>query len=513
MLRPEPGLPRRYRLPRGPARPRGRPPAERQRQLAKNQKQKPPSTLPDLIERKIREVGSQAKLAEVARVSTKTINLIKAGKYTAPQPDDNAPDRWRPVRGFVEAITRLAVHLGADPHKILAEYGVELGEPAISTAIDRALREAASPRLLRDCVLDAIQLRGQGAPAAADIPERGEGIIRVGILAWPPFHDGTDDSFGVRYMDTLIGITDPRWRWERKKKHATVQSINSGIESLLQHPSQDDSDKNRRCDLVFGIFDTPYRRIIELDFLSVPGIRVPLGALVSDGSLSWSWILGFEDKDRPKALVLKYEAGHLYMEGACRYVPKEDLIFVDESKATSETIFDESARQLRDLVREQKGKREVIFVADEQTTRKVRHRFTRQYGGGYVQLGTKEGELASPPRYDLGLAFRADAVHFKRLLENAHVNGLWAQCLPQMAQLYADLFFGTPSDEEPTEPQLLEWDWAHWAKHSGRPRESGKDFNCKVMDFMHRIAAKRLAHPPAEKELKSRLPRDFLTLT
>lgn len=411
----------------------------------------PQSALCSRLRQRISEEGSQAQVAKRARVSTGTINQVLKGDFaTDPVPQKAEATQ---LRGYAEALTRLSTYLGLDVWATLSEYGIEPTD-AIELAVMRARREATPPRL-------------RGDPVIADIigraTEEYPGVVSIGLALSPQFHSRESKEglvFAQRYMARLIGSINPMWGLDPH----TLDNIPQCIDALL--PSSGDDRGKRRvrpCDVVFGLYDTPYRQFRELDFLFLPGIRLPLGAVTtSNASMNWRGILGLGQVERPFALVLREEAGHLFLQGPCQFHDKEDLRVLDVDSAH------EMAAAFAYALTEWRERRAVIFVAEHSMCRRVldslqadawsSSRVTsarpqpRITSDDLESVGLVDVSQQDTPRYKVGIAVRRDAREWLRLIKVAEEHEIFGNALPLTAQLYADLF------RLKRENMIWEWD-------------------------------------------------------
>lgn len=402
-------------------------------------------------------------LAREAGVSNNTLTKMVNHKFGPRAEGTNTSVTSKQLQGWAEPITRLCLYLrstpeGAtlEPEEILREYGIPL-HPVVTNAVSR-IRHRYMDLGISDPVLDAIA----GRETKRDSGTEPTGIVKAGVLIWEPFAKASQhikDSWAWHFTLRLLGSINPEWQVEP----VPIETIDEALEIVL-HPS-------RACDIVFGTYDTPYRRSRGLDFLHLPGLGVPLAALyvpsdIVEG-LTWMDIMRKAKPIQP--CVIEREAGHLFLWGACRY---DQFRYIDAPAARTEDVAAEFALKVN-------IKPDHVFVADRVTCARVRNTFKdrtwikglgslssklssealdelqnemfrveilpRDPLSGYRDaVSTSESVAHRPPPdpvpvYRLGFSFRADADRWKKLLIAARDDELFRNGYAITAAEYAEI--------------------------------------------------------------------------
>ena len=172
-----------------------------------------------------RGIRTRKELAEVLRVSTKTITALYKDKFVFGDPKTAG---GRQLAGWVEPLTRMALFLKREPNRVLNAFSINPKHPAVSAAVDR-VKESEHigkhhPGLVLDLVVGRILNRGS---------------VRAGILVWPPFtgkEEAVETSWGGKYIRRVIRSMNPKWEVEVVK----IKSLKEAIKLVLS----DDDDKN-----------------------------------------------------------------------------------------------------------------------------------------------------------------------------------------------------------------------------------------------------------------------------
>ena len=372
--------------------------------------------------------STKQSLAKSAGVSTLTVQEVERGTYATDPRPSNDPEECSPrqLRGYVEALTRLAVFLGLEPKEQVEAYGIDLNWAGVNGWVTRTARRNVIAKGMTDEAIDTIVDRGG---------------VEFGILRWQPFTkygEPLANSWAYRYVARLIGSLNPRWNRQAPRE---FNSINDAIESLTSRVNQPE--------IVFGIYDTPYRRLRGLRFLHLPGLGIPLGALGHQDSdattqaLSWSSIIrSGRDHGRPiRAVVVDDEVGHLFLMGACGYVDDDLVVWKGE-------MTPELAEVFLHEVSEPRGKR-VILVADRLTCERVRSWLRDPSWIDGAALSESARAVAreigfvpddrTVPVYRVGLALPSEADRLADLLAVAQSEELFRNARSLTASEYAQL--------------------------------------------------------------------------
>ena len=266
--------------------------------------------------------------AKNAGVSTSTLLKVLNHEFATEPPPSECGNKQ--LKGYAEALTRLAISVGLDPKETVKEYGLNSKSSVVLNAITQVQLRQTIKRGLSDPVLDAIQKRKQPT-------------VHIGVLRWPPFVDDVEmvqDSWAYDYCVRLVGAVNPDW----EKKLVEFDTIDKAIGALLEtrdRPAGMKKGGPKRVDLCFGIYDTTYRQYLGLDFVHLPALGVPLGAIFHRVSskdhnqkldLDWAQVIHHQTSgDGIQAVVIEKEIGHLYLKGPRNYSEK-DLIVVKEGE-------------------------------------------------------------------------------------------------------------------------------------------------------------------------------------
>jgi hypothetical protein len=359
-----------------------------------------------------------AQMAADAQVSTRTLVAITSGKIVSSIEDSKQKAHQRHLAGLAASLTRLAVYLGLKPSDVLKEYDISTDHPLVESAVARAVATTSRLQIINDPTLSLIKGR------AAEEDEVG-GIVHVGILDWRPFYDDhTDQHFAARYTQMLLKAIDPSWN---TTDHVSIlKSIPEGINGLLRDSQQ--------LDILFGLYDTPFRRSLGLDFLPLPFIRVPLGAIVPVGlNVSWERIIRARS-DEFRVVVIYEEAGYHFISGVCGFsdaVPCKDHDLDKIIQLFIDTVNNYPLQP-------------TIFVADQFTCVSVLTEIDRRKSESpglemVPQLRSLKNDSPWTPSYPVALAFRGDSKPFRELLLQATNKDLFENAALRVADLYVDL--------------------------------------------------------------------------
>jgi hypothetical protein len=368
--------------------------------------------------------SSLANIAKEAQISSKTLADIKDSATfrdelrRATQPTI----KRRRLAGLAASVARLAVYLDVEPRDALAELGFPMDEPLVSDSLKLATVHAQRRQLVTDRTL--AQIKGRTST----------GEVHAAIVTWKPFYDDTDVQrcFALRYLTMLLHAVDPGW----KITPFWPDSIAKAMKLTLQ-------DQNE-YDLVFGLYAVPFRRSIGLSFIPVPGFRVPLGAISSGQARpNWPQIITQSTFEDLRAIVLREEAGHHILAGACGY-PRDSLKILEERKPIEiATAF------VRIASDEQAYARTVFFLADFFTCQEVFTKIQEWRAGKDLprDLSSKpiphvhslEPTSEWAPSYSVSIGIRSDSRFFGTLLQEATETDLFYNAALRTATLYFDL--------------------------------------------------------------------------
>lgn len=371
------------------------------------------------------------QLAHEARVSPTAIVNIRKGKF-GPQSEEQkkkkGPPNERQLKGWVTTLTRLTWYANQrlatkgkalDYSTVMTEVGLDASRTIIQNTITEVRGQGGVHRIEADPVLRQIALRNNR--------------VKVGILHWPPFFPENEEqastSWAWEYTKSLLGLINPvEWTLEAEK----VDDIEEVVDEL--------GSGSRDYDLIFGLYDTPYRQLRGLTFIHLPGLGVPLARVQSKDlkDLDWSLIQNVHSERRPsmRALVLEREVGHLFLAGAAQF--GEANLLIDRS-------FNLNSLIPRYIAACKKPGALSFLCADRTFCRRFLDASER-----YEATNKKEFDLLSnleisktdhlTPSYRVGFTIRADAPVWSRLLYNCQADELFRNAHYQIALIYARLF-------------------------------------------------------------------------
>lgn len=367
---------------------------------------------------------SERALARAAGVSPMTLRKLLRQRYIQPPIGGDDARRKRP---WAEAITRLVVYVNArrEGEEIdLAQAAVEAGLSA-DDVITRAMRKTEDSLKIRagisDAVLSNISNRAQGDYS---------GVIRYGVLRWPPFADEgkDDDSWAHRLSKRLLGTLNPtEWQLQAQNPETIDEALNA--------------ISGGACDVVFGLYDSVARRLRGFSFINLPGIGVPLDAIYfghRDETLAWEAIASPPPQilRQPFVYVLQNEVGEMYIRGPCGYDPENVETLTDFDPRSIARRLINSAPRLE---------QRTLFVADRPTCLRVHKAlqplWTESRNGRMNDMEFRciGNQANGRPVYRLGFALRAEAMRWDELICEALVEELFRNDRAWTEQHYADL--------------------------------------------------------------------------
>lgn len=417
------------------------------------------------VQGRVPGISTLQQLAEQAGVSATTASKVLSGKY-GPMAKGTAGLSGvtaKQAQGWAESLTRLIIFVneldGGEQRKelvvsgVLREYGLyDLKDsngrsltPLVDEACLRVSSRHAAHRGLTDPTLDAIAGRR----------DNNVNTVRAGYLKWEPFIDQGqeyEESWAVTFTRRLVKAINPEG-W-------SLQSP-VGFESLDQALAATIPGANS-CDIVFGLYDTAYRRLRGTTFLHLPGLGIKIGAIVQkNGPRSWLDIANEmrNHKADIKAVVMQNEVGHLFLRGSCGY-KRVDLEIVDsiETNDLAASYF-----RLANAVGSQ-----AILVADRFTCRRILTYINKTEpkhilkdmeednisaikkdlmilgdaeGDRQSNINAKNGDAAFDmvPTYRIGWGIRSDSPRWLELLDLSMREELFYNGMQWTASQYAEL--------------------------------------------------------------------------
>jgi hypothetical protein len=357
---------------------------------------------------------NRQQLATAAGVSTKTLQRIVQNDV----PELSKSSNQKEIRAWIRAWVRLAKYFRKDAETWIKSMDIPWDVQMERLAMSSRPTSVGSRLPPFDVVLDSIRRSANSEKEQA---------VRVRLVAYPPFHEEGTNSFYARFTDELVGSINPLWRVEFQ----TFFRIEETINALLSNTDE--------CHLVVGLFDTRPRRLRGVDFVNIPGWRVPLGGIYwkkpKGPSPTWHEVkdAAYAEKNF-RVMVVEGEAGHHFLRGDCRY---PDAIIEPVPRLDIRQIAGEFW-QLAELFRT--SSRTQIFVADENLCRAIWTEMKRSKPG--ASLGVVRAcpdASGQPPTYKIGLAVRADARTWLQMLEIARDETMFGTRLANTAALYAEV--------------------------------------------------------------------------
>ena len=375
-------------------------------------------------------IHAQARAAGVSPAAIIDIRQNRFGPADPRRQEDEQPNQKQRI-GWAQTLTRLAEYVTREAIKdengkqielqaddVLREFELDPEEPALEQAIKSVQGQTGQHRHISDPVLRQIALR------------RNE--VSVGVLKWGPFYDDDDTSasgsWAGEYAKRLVGSINPTdWRLGEIKPiadfDAAVSALGSGSPTF---------------DAIFGVYDTPNKRLKGLRFLTLPGIAMPLSFVCIDDRVSWDKIISPDETFRREmqAIVLEGEVGDLFLLGPCQYNPRRLERFPTLD-------IDRMVALFFSLVRHRE-RAPIFFCADRTTCRDFFNAAKRFSMTDEAALRAIDGVAISKPSemapsYQIGMAVRADADAWLDLLRYSQSNELFQNALHQTAVHYAAL--------------------------------------------------------------------------
>ncbi len=371
-----------------------------------------------------------SRLGVDARVSTRVIQELKDDRISDP-----AKLSERALLGLAASLTRLATFLGVSPEQALADYKIDISRTDLRDTVGRAGMHAFRNQVAEDLTLEAIRGRG----ITQDLKS---GQVNILVLDWKPFYesDAPTTCFARRYLDTLLGGVDPEWEIAEFQPE---QSIPEAIQKLL--------GPKRDHDMLFGVYDTGFRRSLGVGFVPIPGISVKLDVLVAGNrppNFDWNFLLDRRDRDYSTVfgVAMQEEAGSHILAGLCKY-PKESR------KLSNRHHIADLYNDLHAAYTEYSSTRTVFFIGDMYTCLDIQShakgRSDEMPLFGLNKSLKESGAEATPPQFPVGIGVRYTSKFFMDLLCDVTAKEMFGLVVPRVARLYVDLFW-QPVDRMPT---------------------------------------------------------------
>lgn len=370
---------------------------------------------------------------------------------TLPAEDGSKKVSPKAIAGRAESVGRiygLLVEAKREPKETEKEFAALFGLDPEDVQVQQGLRrwrESARPKdpfLTQDDATLKMIVSGDGRTRP--------GEMRAGILAWAPYatdKSNPGSSFAGRIMTRLLGSLHPL-------KWGPPTLVGMDFHEILSP----DMLRDGRVDAIFSLYDLPSRRLAGFEFIHVPGLTAPLGAIAffdprdrPDG-LSWSAILDPELAPDLKVFVVGEDAAHLLVRGACAY-PKSRVEAIPPA-GDGEELRDKIAATLLEAARRYLGARDravrgrsaslpepFVFIADAAMAQEVLERVESLAQGSkeLAQLPHEVGSDPRRPRYPIGIAVSAHSGRWRDILQDTMVRELFVNAGPQTARAYAEL--------------------------------------------------------------------------
>ena len=363
------------------------------------------------------------RLAKEAGVAPVSVLNIRDDKFHL-----KAGESDKGIAGKASTLTRLTLHVNewltanGFPElrlkTVLAEYDIDAKAPDVGRTISNVRSQAGEHRHTNDPVLRQIALR--------------QNKVNIGILKWSPFFRDADPSpdasWAGDYSRRLVGSINPT-AWEISKLQAisdidaAVSAVGSGSSSL---------------DAIYGVYDTPDKRLKGLRFVTLPGIAMPLSFVSVGDSVDWIQINRPDEefKDKMRAIVLKGEVGDLFLLGPCQYPPSK----LERFKSLD---LQEMVRVYFGMI-SRRPNAPIFFCADRSMCRDfVEMASTVAVTDDTVLKALKDLRISEPnpiaPKYRLGMAVRADAQVWLELLHYSQDSELFCNAVYLTADRYVEL--------------------------------------------------------------------------
>ena len=364
--------------------------------------------------------------------------------------DEKGKERPKAVGGRAESVGRIYNFLKAREMRPLPfsdlEAAVAFGLDPENRHVLQGLRRAKEPTdtfvTQNDDTLKRIE-SGEG-------PGRTPNTTVAGILYWPPYSSDRrkpEDSFAGDMMRRLLGSLNPL-EW------GPPECISLEFHEILTP----DLLKSGRVDAIFSAYDTSARRLSGFEFIHVPGLSAPLGAVcfhtgeLPDEMLKWAHLLDPARSPHFDVHAVEGDAGQLLLLGACGYevvnaiapeAERNDLL----TDRVVETLVENAKEYVRLKRLHAAGERDsppapFAFVADAGMVQEVRDQYQR-VAAKHVELERLQTRVLPKdhdrPEYPIGIAVSATSIRWQEILRDAMVRELFINSGPVTARSYAKL--------------------------------------------------------------------------
>jgi hypothetical protein len=234
---------------------------------------------------------------------------------------------WKALIGRAESIGRIVQFLNRfdkekwDPVPVLTSFRLDPTNQYVKQGLHRCGQAVPPP--------DAQITRGD--PTLARIlnggPDRLRNTIRAGVLIWSPYAENVEtlpQSFAGKLLRRLLRSLNPV-DWEKPDLR--------GLD--LKDVLKPDKLKSGEIDLLVPIYDLPSRRMEGFEFIHLPGLSSPMGAIsVGTRRIDWDDILDPQRGGRLQVLVVKHDVGQTLI-GTCDY-PDERIQTIELDDGTDQ---------------------------------------------------------------------------------------------------------------------------------------------------------------------------------
>jgi len=429
-----------------------------------------------------------SRLGVDARVSTRVIQDLKDDRVA--DPTDLSE---RALQGLAASLTRLATFLGISPEEALSDYKIDVNRADLREVVGRAGMHAFRNQVTEDETMEVIRGRG----ITQDLKS---GQVNILVLDWKPFYesDAPTTCFARRYLDTLLGGVDPEWEIAEFQPE---QSIPEAIQKLL--------GPKRDYDMLFGVYDTGFRRSLGVGFVPIPGISVKLDVLVAGNrppNFDWNFLVDRSDRDYSTVfgVAMQEEAGSHILAGLCKY-PKESRKLSNRHDAA------DLYKDLLAAYEEYSKRRTVFFIGDMYTCLDIQNYAEGRSDGiplsGLNKALQETRTDVTPPEFPVGIGVRYTSKYFLDLLCDVTAKEMFGLVVPRVARLYVDLFW-QPEERMPTfdkeafealvgEKSWIAFNHAAWLAVDAK----AKDFAGDIVEAMKNVrTALQLTDPDKPKE-------------
>ncbi len=357
------------------------------------------------------ESPSRQALARQLGISTHTLQRILVDGDVPPFPETK---NTRIVRSWTRTLTRLALHFGRDPGAWIRMVGIPWDE-TISGVVAAAQR---SRRGIADT----------GRRGRSDEEQPWPEEIRIGLVQADPFVERlyrAETSFLHAFTRRLLGGVAPNTRLSFKVMPE---------DQILAHLGSPGSPLH----LGAGVRQTVSRMRRGVEFLSIPGCRIPLHALcvrpVGGASRAPRWrdVISPAWGTPRDFLVAADGVAEQFLTGQVGIGPERLLRrAAADAGQLGEILWRESERR---------PERWIVLVANAPRCRRVQDALERSEGfGRNWVLHVLEGAHGEGPAYPITLAMGPVLAAHRDLLRASRDQELFSHALSITAELYAAL--------------------------------------------------------------------------